>query len=131
MNLLCGCRQEHEYLRHVVQRIAALRPDIILVHRAVSRLAQEFFLALKVTLVLHVKGSVLERVSRLTHADIATSVDAHIGRPRLGTCRQFYLKTFQGQKGESSAFVDCVVYVCRMFRCRARGSISEVKGNVQ
>lgn len=91
--------QEREYLRHVVARIANLQPDLVLVHRNVSRLAQEFLLALRVTLVLNVKASVLERVARCTQADIVTSVDAHIGRPQLGTCKRFYLKTFQSEKG--------------------------------
>lgn len=91
--------QEREYLRHVVARIANLQPDLVLVHRNVSRLAQEFLLALRVTLVLNVKASVLERVARCTQADIVTSVDAHIGRPLLGTCKRFYLKTFQNEKG--------------------------------
>jgi 1-phosphatidylinositol-3-phosphate 5-kinase len=91
--------QEREYLRHVVARIANLQPNLVLVHRNVSRLAQEFLLGLRVTLVLNVKASVLERVARCTQADIVTSVDAHIGRPQLGTCRSFYLKTFQDEKG--------------------------------
>jgi 1-phosphatidylinositol-3-phosphate 5-kinase len=91
--------QEREYLRHVVARIANLQPDLVLVHRSVSRLAQELLLALQVTLVLNVKASVLERVSRCTGADIVTSVDAHIGRPQLGTCKAFYLKTFYNGNG--------------------------------
>ncbi|KDR20319.1 1-phosphatidylinositol 3-phosphate 5-kinase isoform X2 [Zootermopsis nevadensis] len=97
--------QEREYLRHVVARIANLQPDLVLVHRNVSRLAQEFLLALRVTLVLNVKASVLERVARCTQADIVTSVDAHIGRPLLGTCKRFYLKTFQNEKGSSKTLM--------------------------
>ncbi|XP_023718004.1 1-phosphatidylinositol 3-phosphate 5-kinase isoform X3 [Cryptotermes secundus] len=97
--------QEREYLRHVVARIANLQPDLVLVHRNVSRLAQEFLLALRVTLVLNVKASVLERVARCTGADIVTSVDAHIGRPQLGTCKAFYLKTFQYEKGPSKTLM--------------------------
>nr|CAD7398245.1 unnamed protein product [Timema poppensis] len=71
--------QEYEYLRNVVARIAKLQPNLVLVQRNVSRLAQEFLLGLQVTLVLNIKASVLERVSRCTQADIVTSVDAHIG----------------------------------------------------
>ncbi|KAJ9599192.1 hypothetical protein L9F63_010323, partial [Diploptera punctata] len=96
---------EREYLRHVVARIANLQPDLVLVHRNVSRLAQEFLLALKVTLVLNVKANVLERVARCTQADIVTSVDAHIGRPQLGTCESFYLKTFRNDKGVSKTLM--------------------------
>jgi 1-phosphatidylinositol-3-phosphate 5-kinase len=97
--LIWSFLQEREYLRHVVARIANLQPDLVLVHRSVSRLAQELLLALRVTLVLNVKASVLERVARCTGADIVTSVDAHIGRPQLGTCKTFYLKTFQNGDG--------------------------------
>ncbi|CAG2062045.1 unnamed protein product [Timema podura] len=91
--------QEYEYLRNVVTRIANLQPNLVLVQRNVSRLAQEFLLGLQVTLVLNIKASVLERVSRCTQADIVTSVDAHIGRPRLGTCQMFHLETFNTERG--------------------------------
>ncbi|XP_063222322.1 1-phosphatidylinositol 3-phosphate 5-kinase isoform X2 [Bacillus rossius redtenbacheri] len=91
--------QEFEYLRNVVARIANLRPDLVLVQRNVSRLAQEFLMDLNITLVLNVKASVLERVARCTQADIVGSVDAHIGRPQLGTCQLFHLETFTTDKG--------------------------------
>nr|CAD7586825.1 unnamed protein product [Timema genevievae] len=95
-------RIEYEYLRNVVTRIANLQPNLVLVQRNVSRLAQEFLLGLQVTLVLNIKASVLERVSRCTQADIVTSVDAHIGRPRLGTCQMFHLETFNTERDKSS-----------------------------
>uniref|UniRef100_A0A1Y1N0Y2 1-phosphatidylinositol-3-phosphate 5-kinase n=1 Tax=Photinus pyralis TaxID=7054 RepID=A0A1Y1N0Y2_PHOPY len=91
--------QEHEYLRNVVARIIALQPDVILVQRNVSRLAQDLLLAQGMTLVLNVKQTVLERLARCTQADLVTSMDAHIGRPRLGTCKSFYLKTFDIERG--------------------------------
>ena len=84
----------------MVARIANLRPDIVLVERNVSRLAQELLLALKMTLVLNVKASVLERVKRCTRAEIVTSVDAHIEPPQLGSCKSFYLRTFHNDKGK-------------------------------
>ncbi|XP_067015555.2 1-phosphatidylinositol 3-phosphate 5-kinase [Anabrus simplex] len=91
--------QEREYLRNVVARIEALHPQLVLVHRNVSRLAQELLLQLGITLVLNVKTTALERVSRCTGADIVSSVDSHIGRPQLGTCRSFYLQVFNTEKG--------------------------------
>nr|CAD7195046.1 unnamed protein product [Timema douglasi] len=97
--------QEYEYLRNVVARIAKLQPNLVLVQRNVSRLAQEFLLGLQVTLVLNIKASVLERVSRCTQADIVTSVDAHIGRPRLGTCQMFHLETFNTERGASKTLM--------------------------
>lgn len=90
--------QEHEYLRHVANRIIALQPDLVLVQRNVSRLAQDILRDQGVTLVLNVKQRILERVARCTEADIVTSVDSCIGRPRLGTCKRFYLKSFDTER---------------------------------
>ena len=36
--------QEHGYLQKLVAKIAALQPDVVVVEKAVSRLAQEFLL---------------------------------------------------------------------------------------
>lgn len=94
--------QEHEYLRNVVARIVALQPNVVLVQKGVSRLAQDLLLNQGITLALNVRTSVLERVSRCTQADIVSSVDAHIGRPRLGTCSSFYVKTFQQEAGSKT-----------------------------
>jgi 1-phosphatidylinositol-3-phosphate 5-kinase len=71
-----------------------MKPDLVLVQKSVSRIAQELFNLMGVTLVLNVKASVLERISRCTGAEILTSVDAHMGKPVLGTCQQFYVEHF-------------------------------------
>lgn len=86
--------QEHEYLRHVAARIVALQPNVVLVHKNVSRIAQDLLRQHNITLISNVKETILERLSRCTNADLVTSVDAHIGRPRLGTCKRFYVKNF-------------------------------------
>ncbi|KAJ8957069.1 hypothetical protein NQ318_007282 [Aromia moschata] len=91
--------QEHEYLRNVAARIVALQPNVVLVQRNVSRLAQDMLRQYKITLVYNVKQTVLERISRCTQADLVSAVDTHIGRPKLGTCKRFYLKTFDIEKG--------------------------------
>lgn len=86
---------------HTVARITAMGPDVVLVHRSVSRLAQDRLRECGVTLVLNVKLSILERVARCTGANIVNSVDAHItGRCRLGTCKKFYLRNFPNEKSE-------------------------------
>ncbi|XP_015188060.1 PREDICTED: 1-phosphatidylinositol 3-phosphate 5-kinase isoform X1 [Polistes dominula] len=91
--------QENEYLGHTVARITALGPDIVLVHRSVSRLAQDRFRECGVTLILNVKLSVLERIARCTGANIVNTVDAHISaRYMLGTCKKFYLRNFPNDK---------------------------------
>lgn len=71
-----------------------MKPDLVLVQKSVSRIAQELFNQMGVTLVLNVKASVLERIARCTGAEILTSVDAHMGKPVLGTCQQFYVEHF-------------------------------------
>lgn len=98
-------------MRNVVARIEALQPDLILVSRNVSRLAQESLRMLGVTLALNVKISVLERISRCTQAQIIMSVDALIGRPQLGTCKKFYMRTFKTEQGKK--VIKCLL--CRRF----------------
>ncbi|XP_011310721.1 putative 1-phosphatidylinositol 3-phosphate 5-kinase [Fopius arisanus] len=91
--------QENQYLEHTVGRITALGPDIVLVHRSVSRLAQDRFRQCGVTLVLNVKLSVLERVARCTGGTIVNTIDAHLtARYKLGTCKKFYLRNFPSAK---------------------------------
>ncbi|XP_023248602.1 1-phosphatidylinositol 3-phosphate 5-kinase [Copidosoma floridanum] len=91
--------QESEYLGHAVARINALGPDIVLVHRSVSRLAQDKLRECGITLVLNVKLSILERLARCTGASIVDTIDAHINaRYRLGVCKKFYLRNFPSEK---------------------------------
>ncbi|XP_017776695.1 PREDICTED: 1-phosphatidylinositol 3-phosphate 5-kinase [Nicrophorus vespilloides] len=97
--------QEHEYLRHVAARINALQPNIVIVQKNVSRLAQDLLREQGVTLVINVKQKILERISRCTQADIISPVDVHIGRPRLGTCKKFYLRTFEVERGRSKTLM--------------------------
>lgn len=80
-------------------RIAALRPDLVLVQKSVSRLAQDMLREHNITLVHNAKRTVLERLSKCTEADIVGAVDAHIGRPKLGSCKRFYLRRFATENG--------------------------------
>lgn len=70
-----------------------------MVQRNVSRLAQDLLRQQGVTLVHNVKQTILERLSRCTDADLVSNVDAHIGRPKLGTCQKFYLKKYDTESG--------------------------------
>lgn len=81
-------------------RIVALQPDVVMVQKNVSRLAQDLLRDQGLTLILNVKQSILERLAISTQADLVTSMDVHIGRPRLGTCKRFYLKRFAVDDGE-------------------------------
>lgn len=76
---------------------------MLLVEKVVSGLAQEFLFNLGITLVLNVKPSVMDRVSRCCQADIVPSIDAHqLSRPRLGSCRLFHVETLTLDRGSST-----------------------------
>uniref|UniRef100_A0A673ZFU1 1-phosphatidylinositol 3-phosphate 5-kinase n=1 Tax=Salmo trutta TaxID=8032 RepID=A0A673ZFU1_SALTR len=87
--------QEREFLKNYVQRIADVRPNLVLVEKTVSRIAQDMLLEHGITLVINVKPQVLDRVSRMTQGDLVMSMDQLLTKPRLGTCQKFYLHSFQ------------------------------------
>lgn len=91
--------QESEYLTNVVGRIRAIGPNIILVHKNVSGIAQEMLRRYNITLVVDVKLSVLKRLSRCLQCDVVQSIDSNIGRPKLGVCEKFYIQTFANSIG--------------------------------
>lgn len=94
-------------------RIVALQPNVILVQRTVARVAQDLLRDNKVTLVFNVKKRVLERLSRCTQADLVSSIDSHIGpRPRLGSCKRFFLKTYTTENGKNLVFMFMHCIMC-------------------
>ncbi|KAF9941422.1 1-phosphatidylinositol-3-phosphate 5-kinase [Modicella reniformis] len=86
--------QEMKYLEHLVTRIVALNPGIIVVEKTVSRLALELLLKYNVAIAYNVKPEVIEAISRSTGADAIKSMDQLVKEPRLGTCGLFEIKTF-------------------------------------
>ncbi|XP_064017695.1 1-phosphatidylinositol 3-phosphate 5-kinase isoform X2 [Pogoniulus pusillus] len=87
--------QEREFLKNYVQRIVDVRPNLVLVEKTVSRIAQDMLLEHGITLVINVKPQVLDRVSRMTQGDLVMSMDQLLTKPRLGTCHKFYMQAFQ------------------------------------
>jgi 1-phosphatidylinositol-3-phosphate 5-kinase len=81
--------QEEKYLSILVTKIVKLKPDLLMVGRSVSRKAQEMLLAANVTLVQHVKSTLMTRIARQSGATILSSTD-HVmnqfGTSVLGTC---------------------------------------------
>lgn len=67
--------QERKYTELLVGRILSLRPDVLLVARSVSRLAQELLLRGGVSVISHVKLAALQRVSRCSGARILPSIN--------------------------------------------------------
>lgn len=91
-------RQEREYLGNLVGRIAALKPDVLLAQRNISRLALELLEKANITTIFNVKYSVLEAVSRCTQARVVHSMDRLTSQTDLfGRCDSFEVKTFMAE----------------------------------
>ena len=67
--------QEREYLRNLVGRIVALKPQILLVQRNVSGLALNMLQEAGITVVYNIKESVLAAVARMTQTVLIKSTD--------------------------------------------------------
>ena len=95
MSLEPVIRQEREFLQNLVHRIAALRPQLLLVERNISGLALEFLQQANIATAYNVKASVLEAVSRCAQTRIISSIDKLAIKPaQAGKCANFYLKTY-------------------------------------
>ncbi|XP_051871551.1 1-phosphatidylinositol 3-phosphate 5-kinase isoform X2 [Pristis pectinata] len=97
--------QEREFLKNYVQRIVDVRPNLVLVEKTVSRIAQDMLLENGITLVINVKPNVLDRVSRVTQGDLVMSMDQLLTKPRLGTCHKFFLQPFQLPNGHTKTLM--------------------------
>lgn len=114
--------QEQEFLRSATGRIMSFKPNVVLVHKQVAGIAQDLLRASGVTLVLDVKLSVLERLSRCLQCDIITNVESNIQTPRLGTCDRFYIKSFEDSQGSSKTLMFFEKFSnARIFNCLLRG----------
>lgn len=105
MSLEPVIRQEREFLHNLVNRIAALRPQLLLVERNVSGLAMEFLAQANIATAYNVKSSVLEAVSRCCQTRIISSIDKLAIKPAYpGKCASFYLKTYVN-KGRKKTYM--------------------------
>ncbi|PWN52202.1 hypothetical protein IE53DRAFT_378351 [Violaceomyces palustris] len=87
--------QEWEFTKILVSRVVALRPNVVVVEKAVSRLALDLLEQAGVTVVWPVKPSAIEAISRCTQADVISSIDRLALDPRLGRCASFSVETFE------------------------------------
>ncbi|RAH64328.1 1-phosphatidylinositol-3-phosphate 5-kinase FAB1 [Aspergillus aculeatinus CBS 121060] len=94
MSLEPVIRQEREFLENLVSRIAALRPNLLLVEKNVSGLALELLDKANIATAYNVKSSVLEAVSRCTQTRIITSMDKLVTTPVTSDCGSFDVKTY-------------------------------------
>ena len=95
MSLEPVIRQEKEFLQNLVHRIAALRPQLLLVQRNISGLALEFLEQANIATAYNVKASVLEAISRCSQSRIISSIDKlAIKSSQTSKCASFSLKTY-------------------------------------
>ncbi|RKF72826.1 putative 1-phosphatidylinositol-3-phosphate 5-kinase fab1 [Golovinomyces cichoracearum] len=87
--------QEKEFLRNMVNRIASLRPQLLLVQKHVSGLALQYLTEANIAVAYNVKQSVIEAVSRCAQTEIISSIDMVALKPvRIGKSAGFDLKTY-------------------------------------
>lgn len=86
--------QEREYLNKLVSRLTSLHPDLIFVGANVSGYALELLLKAGVTVQFNLKPQIIERIARLTEADIAVSIDKLASNVKMGECGSFEVKSY-------------------------------------
>ncbi|BFZ63111.1 Mitochondrial distribution and morphology protein 12 [Saitoella coloradoensis] len=86
--------QEKEFLRNLVNRVIALRPNLVLIEGSVSGLALQFLADAGIAVAYNVKPSAIAAVARCTQTDIISSIDRLVLDPKVGRCANFNVKTF-------------------------------------
>ncbi|KAK8851850.1 1-phosphatidylinositol-3-phosphate 5-kinase FAB1 [Apiospora arundinis] len=89
--------EEKEFLRRIVDRLLALRPQLILAEKSVSGLALQYLAEANVAVAYNVKPSVLSAVARCLDTPIISSIDMLSlppGRLGVGKAASFEVKTF-------------------------------------
>jgi len=84
-----------------VAKIDTHHPNVLLVEKSVSRVAQDYLLAKNISLVLNIKRPLLERIARCTGAQIVPSID-HLSSQKLGHCDLFHVEKYFGEHGSAS-----------------------------
>ena len=87
--------QEKEFLRNMVNRIASLRPQLLLVQKHISGLALQYLAEANIAVAYNVKQSVIEAVSRCAQTEIISSIDMVALKPvHIGKSAAFEVKTY-------------------------------------
>jgi 1-phosphatidylinositol-3-phosphate 5-kinase len=97
MSLQPVIEQEKEFLKQLVNRIIALRPQLLLTEKSVSGIALQLLNDAKIAVAHNVKPSVLSAVSRCLETEIISSVDMLALPPHQfqpGKSTGFEVKTF-------------------------------------
>ncbi|CCF57434.1 hypothetical protein KAFR_0C04440 [Kazachstania africana CBS 2517] len=86
--------QEREYIDKLISRVTSINPDIIYVGANVSGYALQLLNKAGIVVQFNLKPQVIERIARLTEADIAITVDKLASNVKMGECELFEVKTF-------------------------------------
>lgn len=92
--------QEKEFIQKQVHKILLLKPDVIVVQQSVCRLAQDLLREEGISLILNVKPSILQRLSRATGAPVVPSTGTKLHDRSVPTdmprtvCSTFALNCF-------------------------------------
>ncbi|KAI8629718.1 hypothetical protein F5Y19DRAFT_431605 [Xylariaceae sp. FL1651] len=110
MSLQPVIEQEREFLKQLVNRIIALRPQLLLTEKSVSGLALQYLSEAKIAVAYNVKPSVLSAVSRCLETEIISSVDMLALPPHQfqpGKSTGFEVKTFvnEGIPGRKKTYI--------------------------
>ncbi|KAI1432180.1 hypothetical protein GGR50DRAFT_675719 [Xylaria sp. CBS 124048] len=101
MSLQPVIEEEREFLKQLVNRIVALRPQLLLTEKSVSGLALQFLSEASIAVAYNVKPSVLSAVSRCLETKIISSVDMLALPPnqfQTGKSAGFEVKTFVNEE---------------------------------
>ncbi|KAI1331034.1 hypothetical protein F5Y16DRAFT_361976 [Xylariaceae sp. FL0255] len=97
MSLQPVIEQEREFLKQLINRIIALRPQLLLAEKSVSGIALQMLSDASIAVAYNVKSSVLSAVSRCLETEIISSVDMLALPPhqfQTGRSTGFEVKTF-------------------------------------
>ena len=87
-------------MKNVIGKLPDSRPNIVLVEKTVTNLAQEIFLKEGVSLAVNVKPRLLQRLARLTQGAIIRSLDSMMALPKLGSCEEFISQVSASSSGK-------------------------------
>lgn len=87
--------QQKEFLKKLVARITALKPDLLLSTSYICGEAIEMLENSGVAVAQNVRESALFRIGNITGGDILFSTDKLQSYPKLGSCKSFQVRSYQ------------------------------------
>ena len=96
-------KQEKQYLRMLIHKIASFKPDVVFSQKAVAGIAQEYLLRENISVGINVKPQVMRRLARMSGGNILPSTESlRKGRTELSEFMLFHVETFKGKWGRKT-----------------------------